>query len=165
MSNDPNKTVEISLSTLRIILFGDDSLEEVRPVSKGVGDTAKVLVVPIGIGQCLSSIDKDENYFHVEFILEGTRPHAEVWLDFEWKDSNAKLNRQRERSAEEKAVYDKNRAKLQAISSKLKSFGFNQPGFAEHLAKEILSNWKHGDYSEMLKTLSLAETLKELDNE
>lgn len=161
MTDPQDKTLEINLSTLRVLLFGDERLECVRPSSAGIGDTAKILVMPVELGRAISIVDKDENFFHVVFLPS----HAEVWLAFEWKESNAKLLRQREFSAAERTAYDKNKRKLEVVSSQLKSFGFRQPGFAEHLAKEILQNWKSGEYSEMLKTLNLTEKLKELDQE
>lgn len=158
--------IESSLRLFRVMLFGDDRFEDLKPESKGIGDTAKVLVHSLELGLTLKNLDPKEELFHIElFPSFKPEPKCEIWLTFEWKESNARYNSRKEYAIKDRAFREKNKERLDSISTKLKSFGFSQPGFAEHLAKEILVNWRSGNYADMLKTLSIADTLASFDEE
>lgn len=169
MENNPIKAIELSLSALRVLLYGDERLEGIEPRSKGLGDTAKVKIIPYNIGQTLKEIDKDEELFHVEFYLPATAGDlcwAEIWLSFEWRESNTRRSRQQIVSAENRISREKNKHRLDELASKLRSFGFDKhPGFSEHLAEAILKGWKNEQYTDVLKMFNLAETLNRFDEE
>lgn len=88
----PEPTITLPLSVLRSLLFresGDDNFPRVRIQSLALGDLAKVIVTHKVIGELISSIDNKEEYFHVEIFST----HAEIWMIFEWRESNAKRER------------------------------------------------------------------------
>lgn len=153
------KLYELSNSTLRVILFGDERLDGIRPASRSPGDTAKIVVLPLLIGKVIATIDKEE-LFHVEIFDE----HAEIWMMIDWKESNTYRQRKKDNSAALRLEHDKTNASLRVIIEKLRAQGFDrQPGFVEHLAKQIHKSWKSGQFVEMLKLLDLVETLEKLD--
>lgn len=153
------KLYELSNSTLRVILFGDERLDGIRPVTKSLGDTAKVVILPLAIGRIILAVDNEE-LFHVELLDD----HAEVWMMIDWKESNTYRQRIKDNSAALRLEHDKTNASLRVIIEKLRAQGFDrQPGFVEHLAKQIHKSWKSGQFVEMLKLLDLVETLEKLD--
>ena len=161
------KSVELSLNTLRVLLFGDDRLEGIKPRSKGIGDTAKVIVLPYAIGTTLQQLDKDEELFHVEFsrALEGVADFAEIWLSFEWKESNARRERVQKHSAESRAFRDKNAARLAEIKEALPVEFSKYPGYTDHLAAQMLKAYKEGHIKQVLTIFNLAEKFARYEQE
>lgn len=94
----PNDLITLPLSVLRSLLFGeygDVDLPVIdKPLSPLLGDYNKIRITHIAIGKTLIEIDKEERYFHVE-LFEQTK-HCEIWLSFDWRESNARRIRLRE---------------------------------------------------------------------
>jgi hypothetical protein len=162
------KAIEISLHALRLLIFNDENLEGKEPFSKGIGDTAKVKLVPYHLGHVIKDIDADEEFFHVELYpaTHDYEERAEIWLAFEWKESNARHKRVQAASAENRAFREKNNTRLSAIKSQLESFGLNKsPGYADFLASIILKEHKKGSNTKVLQILNLVDLLNEFDKE
>jgi len=165
MAPENSKTIEISLSTLRVLLFGDERLEGIAPASKGIGDTAKVKILPHGIGGILKEIDKDEEFFHVEFSASGNHAWCELWLSFEWKESNTRRTRTQQASAEGRAFRDKHRSRINEIKEALPSGFASHPGYAEQLAEDMMKAYKSGHISKILTIFNLAEKFQRYEEE
>lgn len=162
------KTIELSINLLRVLLFGDDRLEGITPRSKANGDTAKVIVIPFMVGNEIKKIDAEEEYFHVELFAndDGSARHAELWLAFEWKESNARRAKVQAYAAEHRVVRDRKRSRMDRIKERLGRLGLDKhPSYVEQLAKDILENYRKRDFSQTLKILHLAELLTEFEEE
>lgn len=148
-----------------MMLFGDERFEDIKPRSLLPGDTAKIEIRSFEFGKHLQEMDINEDIFHIELFPETSPPYCEIWLAFEWKESNARTKRIKAASAENREIREKSNVRIEILANQLKSRGFTQAGFANHLAKEILANWKQNNFDEMLNTLKLFETLKTFDDE
>jgi len=160
MQTTPTKSVELSLNTLRVLLFGDTDLEGLTPQSKISGDTAKVVIIPAGIGLKLSKIDDAQVFFHVEIYPT----HAEVWLPVDWIESNARRSRQRERSRIERESYNREQARLHKVKEHLRKKGYGlRPDYLDHISREIIAAWNAGHIKEMSKMVELLDLLNILN--
>lgn len=137
------------LTAIRSMLVRDESLECVPISSKGVGDLASVTILPTALGEYLKDLDPQERVFHVEQITTGT-PHAEIWLNFEWKDSNFRRTRQRARWEAERAadyLYQSRISQLVAALPPALGIAYNH-----HLAALMLAELKS---PEQIESMSL----------
>lgn len=152
--------ITLTLSQLRTFKFGDERLEGIRPQSPGVGDTAKVFVIPLAFGQFLAEIDKEEIYFHVEILSS----HAELWIAADWMESNIRRARLRGILAIERSERDKRSKRIQELKS---SFATQFPeSHASHLAETFLANLaQRHEYRKVLLALNIAELLDQYDKE
>jgi hypothetical protein len=156
----------LAAPTLRDFLFGSEELEGIKPTTKGIGDTALVLVRPTYIGKAVALFDNDENLLHVEYAGNAEKEWAEIWLTREWKESNARRSRQQAYSSAERIERDKRNKRITEIKQVISAKGLDRkPGFAEHLADGIYKAWQQGKHNEMFKLLELTEKLNTYETE
>lgn len=152
-------TITLPITALRVLIWGDDRLDALRPFSVGPGDTAKVYPVPLVIGQLIQDVDKNEDFIHVEIQPE----HAELWLSFEWKESNARHTRFREQCKMEREQRDKRNQRIAELKLCL------DDRLPEHAATKIAETMLENlskldlinDPGDVLKALNVLETLQQ----
>lgn len=149
----------LTFEALRSALFGDETLEEINLQSLSIGDTAKVLRLPVAIGKIIAQRDFEERFFHIEFF----ESHAEIWLIFEWKESNARRARFKSFHIQDNAARDKRAARISKIKEHLSDALL--PHVKEDLAKNIVDNYKKYNFEEVLKALNVVEVLNEFEKE
>lgn len=162
MADDTDLTTLPTIA-LAVWIFGDENLEDITPVSKSPGDTAKVYVRPLGLGQLIKERDPNENYFHVELITEHEKPHSEIWQSFEWKISNAREQRFRSHERKRTIEYTTKTLREKEIVAAIRSQGgplASAPdGFLAALASTIVSN-RSKDLSQVYQAINIAELLQ-----
>ena len=162
----PNNPVEppelggyFTLRAIRSLLYKDDTLESITIQSKASGDMALVKIIPLSLGQYLSFLDPQETVFHVETFDK----HAEVWLEFEWKESNQRLNKYRERSRIEREQADKYNRRLNELISLLpEQLGAE---FNMHLARLALQELSITKCDRVMLALNIGEKLQQYREE
>jgi hypothetical protein len=128
-------------------------------LSKGSGDTAKVVIIPIAIGKYISQLDPSESMFHVEHFER----QSEVWLSFEWNESNTRRSRLRERLAVERIASEKHNARVKEIIALLpEQLGVE---YNNHLAEMALRDLKGSRFDKVLQALQIAEKLHQYEEE
>lgn len=157
--------IELSPTALRIILYGDETLEGFASHSKAPSDTAKVKLLPRYLGKIIAEADPEEELFHVEFAENNNYGWSEIWLAFEWKESNARRARQQHASHEARILALRTSSRIAEIKAKLASKGLTDPNYTEMLSKQILSNWKANQAKAILDLLDLAEMLSRFEEE
>jgi hypothetical protein len=160
-------TITLELPALAVMLWGDERLDTLRPLSTKDGDTAKVFVRPFSLGQLIKMQDPEENYFHVELITDVDPLRAEIWLTREWKISNAREQRFRNREAERNKQYDTATRRTQEIMELMKKSRLSgcPEEYLQELALTILKNYKKKDFSQIFAAIDLAETLAKYEQE
>lgn len=174
---DPTEpTAILPFSVLRSLLFqglGDDSYPQIStPRSHCLGDIGKVVIIPYDVGVYIASLDKDENYFHVELYPElnslEPKSHAEIWTGYSWRDSNLLRARRREKQAIWKKEYEDKKNIVEELSDALTSCKLPEQ-FCATLAAQIAANYKKHDLTALLKSLgtltetSIADILKKYE--
>lgn len=158
--NDPPQLYATwPLADLRVLLFGSDRLIDTRFESKLPGDTAKVIKVELAHGQLIQVTDPNEFYFHVELFAT----HAEVWIAFEWAESNARRQRVKSAADVHRANHIKRTERIARVKASL-SDAFS-PAKKEELASLVVDNYKAGNLAAVLRTLNLIETLQQFEEE
>lgn len=146
-------------ATLRALLFGDEQLTGVRIQSKSPGDTAKVLVIDRDLGQFIATGDPDECLFHVELFER----HAELWINFEWADSNARRARIKANADLHRSVYIRRQERINRIRPLLSES--LSPRDKEQLATLVADSYAKGDLNEVFKMLKLIDLVAEFRDE
>lgn len=164
-SNPNNKG--ITNFTILELLYGRDSLNGVSPVTPAIGDTAKVLVRSIELGRLIFSLDnRDEPLFHIEHCADNTREWCEIWLYREWKESNTRRSKIKEKSVKEREEHTKKSLRLKEIQELLTAGGLNQkPGFVEEMSQGILKCMAAEKYSEVLRIFKLTDLIAKYQEE
>ena len=162
MSNPDPLVVTLPLSALRALLFGDENLEGIKPLTPIIGDTAKVLVIPRAIGELIAELDKEEFYFHVELLFT---THAELWLAFEWKESNVRRARLCRSLATEKATRTRDATRLAELTATIRGQFAAPDGYLAELARTILDNYTKMNLSDVLTAINVAELLEKYRKE
>jgi len=146
--------ITLPLSVFRSLLFGqsgDIKLPVFSPQSIVVGDLAKIVVTHKAIGELVRDIDKSEQYFHVEIYVT----HAEIWLEFEWKESNAR----RERFREYQRVFNEELFKKNDLLTELQD-KLSATRLPDHhcrlIAEQIYGLFKQGKYEKVVEILDKA---------
>ncbi len=147
------------LTAIRSLAFRDDTLEETKPISKGPGDTAKVVIVPKAIGEYIAGLDTQEEVFHVETFPS----HSELWLAIEWRESNRRRDKLREFLSAERAEREKRNHRIERIKALLPLQGGD--AWNSRLAELALSEYKNGNMDKVLAVLNLSSVLKEFEEE
>lgn len=159
------KTLTLPLDAQYVLLFGDERLEGIAPLSKVSGDTAKVLIRPFNLGHIIKAVDTDEECFHVELINTPPYLHAEIWIAFEWQESNARRERVRTFHQTLNKARDK---EIDRINELVRIMEPQYPAPESHLrelAKTVLQNYKKQDFSKVFTALNILETLNKYEEE
>jgi hypothetical protein len=162
MSPPENVGGYFPLTAVRSMLFRDDTLESIIPQSKSPGDTAKVVIIPRGIGMYLAGLDPTEEIFHVETF----ETHSEVWLKFEWSESNARRSKLKDFLFKEREARQKYQSRIERIKALLPPQGGES--WNTHLANLVLMEYKNGTLDKMDKVLSvlnIKSVLEEFEEE
>ncbi len=147
--------ITLTLSALRSLLYGDDSLHSAYIQSKVLGDTAKVIIIPVILGQVIAQQDPTEEYFHVEFIyFDSTADQAkqaELWLSFEWKESNARREKIRALSSTERAERLEKASLIEDLYDALSASRLPDY-YLRQLASDIAEHWRKKDLTTLITT-------------
>jgi hypothetical protein len=147
------------LTAIRSMLFRDDTLENITPQSKSSGDTAKVVIIPRGIGMYLAGLDPTEEIFHIETF----ESHSEVWLKFEWSESNARRSKLKDFLFKEREARQKHASRIERIKALLPPQGGES--WNTHLANLALAEYKNGQMDKVLTVLNIKSVLEEFEEE
>lgn len=152
---------------LKKLLFGSDELEALSAQSKTTGDTAKVLIRDGYLGDLIKLLDTQEEFLHVESFPT----HSEVWLTKEWKESNARRDRLKLTSEQQRTILVKNAQRITEIKSALlemeawRIVAKSYPGYLDKLASDMLANLRNNQAAVVMKLLNIAELLNKYNEE
>lgn len=86
----------LDLPTLYSLLYGFEDYDFTRPESLDPREQAlvhRIRIVPLNLGQILAELDKDGQFFHIEFYPQ--KHKAEIWSARSWNESVTKYLKQR----------------------------------------------------------------------
>jgi len=158
------KTFTFTAQMLRSMLFGqngDHECPSCYPLSKASGDLAKVLVVRKEIGEIINQGDIQEEYFHVEYALS----HAEIWLAFEWAESNTRAIRRKAYHDSQREEHNTRTSLAQEVAEALldptRDVTKRLPEtFVKQIAEEIAKHYKNNEFDALLKELCVEGIVK-----
>lgn len=169
MTYPTEPVLALPLSAIRVLLYGDERLEGLQPLTKTFGDTAKVIVIPMSIGVLLKEWDPEEQFWHIEFPQVSPDlypiPTAEVWLPSEWLESNARRQRRRAQSHQERKENNLRSERLAELIHAIRPQFKAPDDFIREIAVAVLDNYRKTDLTKVLTAINIAELLTRFNQE
>ena len=154
------QTITLPITALRSLMFGefgDKSLSSLgRPESAILGDPPPK-ITHYEIGALIKHVDISEDFFHVELIETPTK-QAEIWLIYDWCESNARRKRFREREAKRNEEYAVQTSLTAELADELTATKLPET-LVKQLAREIAANYKKHDLTALLRSLNVEEVI------
>lgn len=173
--NDPDPLVTLPLSAIRSIMFGaigDSNKPSIRPLMSPLpGESSLIEVTHWAIGRVLKDLDPSEFHFHVELFPPEEIPgkplsHAEIWLGWEWTESNTKYYRGKSTANTARSV-NLLRGELQKeIIDELSVFRDLPEGYCRMMAIRLTEDMEALDsFMPLAKSLGFDEVLRKYQDE
>lgn len=163
---DTPLTITLPFSDFIALLFGADDLTDIPIASRSVGDTAKIIKVPIPYGKLMESIQGKQPdgmlpYVHVEFYPT----HAEVWQYPDWIESNTRRNRIRAASIASREESVRNSERIPELVDALREAYPARNEFLTTFAYALLKHSNHKEYEKIIAALNISELLEKYSKE